>query len=125
MEFLKNDRRYGGNTVMLGVPTFWRTLQRDAVRDPLLHKVILKADVISPWTIGRYRTPDQARAHGRRCTEPDIKWSAARGKDYLPESELSRSLRMEILYFRVGSTSSAGRGRDGMKRSPTRGLDRP
>jgi hypothetical protein len=84
VDFLKADKRYGGNTVMLGVPTYWRTLTRDAIRSPLLHKVILKADVVSPWTIGRYRTPTEARAHGREWTRPDLKWCAARGKEYLP-----------------------------------------
>ena len=45
---------------MLGVPTYWRTLDRDTVNDPALHEVILKADIVSPWTVGRYGDIPQA-----------------------------------------------------------------
>src|SRR5262245_47932998 len=51
--FLKSEE--GGRcTVMLGLPTYWRTLERDTVNDKLLHELILKADIVSPWTVGRY-----------------------------------------------------------------------
>lgn len=60
IDFLKDDRTYGGNAVMVGVPTGWRTLDADAVKDPALHDVLLRADVISPWTVGRYDSPDGA-----------------------------------------------------------------
>lgn len=43
-----------GFTVMLGVPTYWRTLKRDAVADPLLHDILRMADIVSPWSVGRY-----------------------------------------------------------------------
>jgi hypothetical protein len=84
IDFLKNDPHYGGNAVMLGVPTGWRTLDADAVKDPALHEVLLKADVISPWTVGRYDSPDGAARHGKNRWEPDLAWCAERGKDYLP-----------------------------------------
>src|SRR5262249_26764759 len=53
VQFLTNDERYGGFTVMLGVPTGWRTLDADSVSDPALHRIIAKAHVVSPWTVGR------------------------------------------------------------------------
>ena len=45
---------------MLGVPTYWRTLERDAVNDKTLLELISKADIVSPWTVGRYSSPEQA-----------------------------------------------------------------
>jgi hypothetical protein len=84
IEFLKNDRRYGGCTVMLGVPTGWRTLDRDCVSDPAMHELVLKADVVSPWTVGRYRTPEEGSRHGREFWEPDIRWCREHDKEYLP-----------------------------------------
>ena len=84
VDFLASDKTYGGATVMLGVPTGWRTLDRDAVNDKLLHGVIGKADIVSPWTVGRYATiPDVVR-YGRERLVPDIAWCKARGKEYLP-----------------------------------------
>ena len=68
VEFLKKD----GCSVMLGVPTGWRALDRDSVRDPGLHEVIKLADVVSPWTVGRYRTPAEAARHGEKMLAPDL-----------------------------------------------------
>jgi hypothetical protein len=84
VEFLKHDKEYGGNTVVLGVPTGWRTLDADSVRDPALHRVIDKVDIISPWTVGRYRTLDGVADHGRRRWREDLKWCGERKKEYLP-----------------------------------------
>ena len=74
VEFLKNDPKYGGNTVMVGIPTYWRTLDRDCITDPALHTTLLKADIISPWTVGRYGTPDAAARHARENIQPDVAW---------------------------------------------------
>ena len=84
IEFLKNDRRYGGNTVVLGVPTWWQTLTRDSIADKKLHDVIRLADIVSPWTVGRYQTPDQARKHVGTVAKADLEWCKAAGKEYLP-----------------------------------------
>lgn len=84
IEFLKDDPNYGGNTVMLGVPAGWRTLDADALKDPALHDVLLRADIISPWTVGRYDSPQGAARHARERWGPDIRWCAERGKEYLP-----------------------------------------
>ena len=57
VRFLKQDQQYGGSTVMIGVPTCWRTLDRDSVPDKRLHEIIRQADIVSPWTVGRYNSP--------------------------------------------------------------------
>lgn len=84
VEFLKSDPRYGGNTVMLGIPTWWRTLDRDCISDPAFHDLLRRADILSPWTVGRYRTPDEAERHAEQAWKPDIARCAEWGKEYLP-----------------------------------------
>ena len=84
VRFLKDDPRYGGNTVMLGVPTYWRTLDRDAVSDPALLELIAKADIISPWTVGRYSDIPQAKNYAKETLVADLAWCNQRGKEYLP-----------------------------------------
>lgn len=73
-----------GCAVLLGVPSGWRTLNRDAMGDPSLHDVCQRADVISPWTPGRYRTPDEATRHAETHGRPDLAWCQSRSIDYLP-----------------------------------------
>jgi len=84
VEFLKNDPTYGGNTVMVGIPTNWRTLDRDTIAEPALHATLLKADILSPWTVGRFATPQAAARHARERMQPDIAWCREHGKEYLP-----------------------------------------
>ncbi len=84
VEFLKNDKKYGGNTVMLGLPTFWRTSKNDAVADPFLHQIVLKADIVSPWMVGRFARISQVSEFANNIWVPDIKWCKENGKDYLP-----------------------------------------
>ncbi len=80
IEFLKAD----GCSVMLGVPTGWRELNRDAAPDPALHEVLKLADVLSPWTPGRYRTPQEAARHAEKFWKPDVAWCRDHSLDYLP-----------------------------------------
>jgi hypothetical protein len=84
IRFLKDDPRYGGNTVMVGAPTGWRTGRRDALPDPLLQETLRKADVISPWTVGRYATPYDVGQHIEKTIHPDLDWCDAEGKLFLP-----------------------------------------
>lgn len=84
VQFLKDDKKYGGNTIMLGVPTYWRSLERDAVKDERLHGIISQADIVLPWTVGRYDSPQQAKKHAEAVIRPDIEWAKQRNLDYLP-----------------------------------------
>ena len=84
IEFLKNDPEAGGCTVMVGVPTYWRELKRDAVGDPQLHEIIKLADIVSPWSVGRYKSPDEAIRHAEEVMKPDLAWCRERGLDCLP-----------------------------------------
>lgn len=71
-------------SLMLGVPAYWRTLDRDTIADPELHKLIAEADVISPWNVGRYDSPEAAARHAEKTTAADITWCRERKLDYLP-----------------------------------------
>ena len=84
VRFLKEDPRYGGCTVMLGVPTYWRTLERDCVNDPTMHELIRRADIVSPWTVGRYRNPQQATEYAQRTLVADLRWCRENKLEYLP-----------------------------------------
>lgn len=80
IEFLKAD----GCSVMLGIPTGWQELNRDASPDPALHDVLNLADVLSPWTPGRYRNPEEVTFHGEKHWKPDVLWCQAHSLDYMP-----------------------------------------
>jgi hypothetical protein len=84
ISFLKDDPEFGGCSLMIGVPTYWRTLQRDAITDPELHKLIAQADVVSPWTIGRFNSPKAAVNYATKVVSDDIAWCRERGIDFLP-----------------------------------------
>jgi len=83
IRFLQDDPVCGGNAVMLGVPYGWRLQQRDASQDETLHDVLLTADILSPWTVGRYRSPDDMERH-QQVLAADQAWLEERGKGYLP-----------------------------------------
>lgn len=79
VEFLKKDC-----TVMLGVPTYWRELKNDTLDDAALHEIIQIADVVSPWTVGRYRTLPEVKRYAERTMAADITWCTEKKLDYLP-----------------------------------------
>jgi hypothetical protein len=84
IEFLKNDPEAGGCTVMVGVPAHWRELDNDAVNDPKLLEIIGMADVVSPWTVGRYANPTGASNYAKKNLKPDLAWCAQHTIDYMP-----------------------------------------
>jgi hypothetical protein len=84
--FLKEDPKYGGNTVKIGVSTYWREMPpgRDTLNDPLLHEVIRKADIVSPWTVGRFGSLRDADNYVRRVAAADVAWCKENGVEYMP-----------------------------------------
>ena len=73
-----------GCSGMVGVPSFWRKDRRDAVDDPLLHQIVREADVVSPWTVGRYRTLDGVSRHATNVWRHDQAWCRREKLDFLP-----------------------------------------
>ncbi len=84
VEFFKNDPEAGGCTVMLGLPASWRELKRDAVNDPMLLTIASMADIISPWTVGRYSNIEGSVQYAENNLEPDLAWCRQRNIDYMP-----------------------------------------
>lgn len=85
IDFLKNDPVYGGCSVMLGVPTYFRDLDKDCLPDPYLHELIKSADIVLPWMVQRF-TPlvHKPMEHLKDHVKADIKWSKENGVDYVP-----------------------------------------
>jgi hypothetical protein len=81
---LLTEIRATGAAVMVGVPTYWRELSNDSIADPALHEVLRLADILSPWTVGRYADPKGANELSREIWAPDRDWCEAHGKGYLP-----------------------------------------
>ena len=48
----------GTPKIMLGVHFGWREQERDAAKHERLHDVLKLADIISPWSVGRYHKVD-------------------------------------------------------------------
>lgn len=85
IDFLKNDPKYGGCSIMLGVPTFWRDLNSDCVNDPYLHQIIKQADIVLPWMVQRFSPllhNDMDRY--RDVMLGDMKWCSENNIDYVP-----------------------------------------
>lgn len=83
VNFFKNDPNYGGCTVLLGVPRSWRTLNNDSTTNSQLHDVILSADIVHPWTPGRYSDINGIDSH-KNIIAADKAWCDANNLLYMP-----------------------------------------
>ncbi len=83
IDFLKHDPVYGGCSILMGVPTFWRELKSDTQSDPQLHTLIKKIDIVQPWFVGRYNEETYSKFEDEGVKD-DIKWCKKYGLDYVP-----------------------------------------
>jgi hypothetical protein len=82
MDFLQHDKVYGGCSIMLGVPTYWRDLEKDTEQDPHLLDVIRKADIVHPWFVGRFN--ESTYPEFKKRIPADIAWCKQNNLDYVP-----------------------------------------
>ncbi|HZU89416.1 MAG TPA: glycoside hydrolase family 71/99-like protein, partial [Stellaceae bacterium] len=76
-------------TVLGGVPASWRNLGADARwtdsrTEPGWGAVFRSLDVISPWTVGRYRNDKEADEFARLRIVPDLAETRRLGIEYMP-----------------------------------------
>ena len=83
INYFKNDPTFGGCSVLLGVPRSWRTLNSDAVNDTQLHTVIRSADIVHPWTPGRYSNISGIDSH-KNIIIVDKAWCDTENLLYMP-----------------------------------------
>ncbi|KAF8168497.1 hypothetical protein B0H34DRAFT_61646 [Crassisporium funariophilum] len=90
-QFFRNTTP-GGVYIMGGAPAHWRTAESDADRNPEFLDVWLNEfDAISPWTVGRYRTEQDADNFAETKTKGDVELIKRRNEegttrriDYIP-----------------------------------------
>ncbi|MDF1658166.1 MAG: glycoside hydrolase family 71/99-like protein [Verrucomicrobiales bacterium] len=84
IRLLKHNPEWGGMSIMLGVPYFWREQSRDATDHERLHEVLKLADIISPWSVGRYRGKPGEMAEVTAQQAADRDWCEPKGIKTLP-----------------------------------------
>lgn len=70
--------------IIAGVPAYWRTLGQDSRKEPEWAKVYRSVDVISPWTVGRFKNETEFDEFDKTQIKPDIAETKRLGIDYMP-----------------------------------------
>ena len=84
IRLLKHNPEWGGMSVMLGVPFGWREQVRDSIKDERFHEVLRLADIISPWSIGRYHAVKLKTGQFVANQVEDRLWCERYDLEYLP-----------------------------------------
>ena len=85
IDFFRNhpDPRYRV-TLLGGVPARWRTLTRDSQTDPKWARVYRSFDIVSPWTVGRFRDSRGIDRFYAEEVKHDLAETRRLGIEYLP-----------------------------------------
>jgi hypothetical protein len=70
-------------TLMGGVPTWWSTLTRDSLSDPGWAGYYCSLNIISPWTVGRYKTDMEVDKY-KSTMVADMAEASQCGAEYMP-----------------------------------------
>ena len=85
IDFFKNnpEPRYRV-TLVGGIPARWRTLGRDSNTEEAWAEVYRSFDILSPWTVGRFRDDESTDAFYRDEVAPDLAEITHLGLEYMP-----------------------------------------
>jgi hypothetical protein len=85
IDFFKNNPqpRYRV-TLVGGVPSRWRSLTKDSQPDEKWAQVYRSFDVLSPWTVGRFRDERGIDRFYKEEVEPDLRETRQLRVDYMP-----------------------------------------
>ncbi|GBE78549.1 hypothetical protein SCP_0114380 [Sparassis crispa] len=115
--FIRNNTP-GGAYIMAGSPAYWRTSTSDADRNPEFVNVWLEEfDAISPWTIGRYGSPEDADRHERENIKGDLELIRKRNE----HQHSKRQIDYIPVVFPGGSGYNLSEGKWGWNDIPRRG----
>ena len=115
-DFIRNNTP-GGAYIMGGGPAYWRTSDNDADRNPEFVNAWLEAfDAISPWTIGRFGSPEHADRYAEQNVQGDLEVIRKRNEeaergvpgrrhiDFIPVIFPGGSVRGLVICVFVGSS---------------------
>jgi lysophospholipase L1-like esterase len=81
-EILIDKLKSRGFSILIGVPTYWRSLKDDTLPDEELHRLICKCDIVMPWFVGRF-DENKLSMMGKVVRE-DLFWCKQHKVDYAP-----------------------------------------
>jgi hypothetical protein len=85
IDFFKNNREARYRVTLLGaIPARWRTLSRDSKTEEGWTHVYRSFDILSPWTVGRYKDDESIDRFYRDEVAPDMMETSRLGLGYMP-----------------------------------------
>jgi hypothetical protein len=85
IDFFKNHREQRYRVTLLGgIPARWRTLSRDSKTEEAWAQVYRSFDILSPWTVGRFRDDESTDRFYRDEVGPDLIETNRLGLAYMP-----------------------------------------
>jgi len=82
VDLMKNDPVYGGFAIKLGTCGNW--MNDDSPKGKRVRELIKKADILSPWAVGRYSGIEQAATFVQTVNSQEKKWCDTHKIDYMP-----------------------------------------
>lgn len=73
-----------GIVVIGGVPAGWATLNRDSFSDPAWNRVYDAIDIVQPWSVGRFGSPEAADKWKQNVLIPDVERTRKHKQLYMP-----------------------------------------